>query len=104
MRPPAQAVAVARLIGLPDPVLHVLIGLGIYLFSIVLLRLSLSSWKPWLIVLGFQLINEVADLAMNIFDGETIRWRGGLVDTAVTMALPTLLVLFFKWRKRVRAS
>lgn len=84
---------VIRLVGLPDPALHALIGVIIYLISTAVLRLPLRSWWPWLIALAAQLINEAADVARDVLDAEIIRWRGSMLDTAVTLALPTLVVL-----------
>lgn len=84
---------IIRLVGLPDPALHALIGLTIYLLSAALFRLPLRSWWPWVIALTAQLINEAADIARDVMDGDIIRWRGSLMDTAVTLALPTLIVL-----------
>ena len=95
---------IIRLVGLSDPALHALIGLAIYLLAAALLRRPLSSWKPWSVALGFQFINEIADLAKDVLDGDILHWRGGLLDTAVTMALPTMLVVFFRWRARQRPA
>ena len=91
---------IIRLIGLPDPALHALIGAAIYLGSAAILRLPLRSWYPWLIALGAQSINEAADVALDVLRGDVFRWRGSLLDTAVTLALPTIIVLASGWRHR----
>ena len=91
---------IIRLSGLPDPALHVLLGLAIYLTSAALLRRSLRSWAPWLIALAFQLINEVADVSRDVMLGDIIRWRGGFIDTLVTMALPVLILFISRARHR----
>jgi hypothetical protein len=96
---------IIRLVGLPDPALHALIGLTIYLLSAALFRLPLRSWWSWLIALTAQLINEAADIARDVVDGDIIRWRGSLVDTVVTLALPTLIVLLcIQLRSGTKAS
>lgn len=87
---------VVRLSGLPDPALHALLGLAIYLVAAIVLRRGLGSWLPWLITLGVQLVNEVADIGRDLLDGEIFRWRGSLIDTVVTIAMPTLLLLIGK--------
>ncbi len=82
--------------GLPDPVLHALIGLGIYAFGVVLLRQSLRSWIPWLIVLGLQLINEAADMTNDWLVYSDIEVRGTFWDTVITMCLPTMIIVLAK--------
>lgn len=89
---------IVRLSGLPDPVLHILLGLGIYLAAAALLRLPLRSWIPWLIVLAAQLINEAADILRDLLRGYNLPLRGGLLDTVVTMFLPSLIVLVARFR------
>jgi hypothetical protein len=79
--------------GLPDPVLHALIGLGVYGLSVAVLRQSLRSWVPWLIVLGLQLINEAADIVHDWLAYSDIEVRGTFWDTVITMCLPTMLVV-----------
>ena len=91
---------IIRLSGLPDPVLHLLLGLAIYLISAAVLKRPLWSWTPWLIAFAFQAINEMADVGRDLMEGDIIRWRGGLIDTVVTMALPTLILLISKVRRR----
>ena len=41
--------------------LHVLIGVAIQFLFAKLLRRPLSSWHPWLVVLGIELLNEAND-------------------------------------------
>lgn len=86
-----------RLSGLPDPVLHVLLGLAIYIVAAALLRRSRHSWTPLLVLLSFQLINEAADVARDLLNGDHIGWRGGIFDTVMTMALPTMLLLIGRY-------
>ena len=89
-----------RMTGLPDLALHVLLGIAIYLLAAVVLRRTWSSWLPWIVTFVFQIINEAADAAKDVLMDGAIRWRGSLLDTAATMALPTVILLL----SRVSAS
>jgi hypothetical protein len=93
---------IVRLSGLPDPALHVILGLVIFFVAAAILRVPVSNWKPWLVVLGLQLVNEGADLLREVIEGGTVFLRGSLIDTAVTLLLPTLIVLAGKLRRKVQ--
>lgn len=82
--------------GVPDAALHVLLGLGVYFLCVLIFRLPLRSWWPLLIVLGLQLINEVSDAIGDLPRRNGIEVRGTILDTAMTLLLPTIIVLVAK--------
>ncbi len=81
------------LTGLPDPVLHVLIGLAIFFLSALVLRKSLRSWWPFLVVAALQGINELADMAGDIVRYNDVDVRGTVGDTVLTLLIPWLIVI-----------
>lgn len=64
--------------------LHIHAGLGIYVIAVLVLRRGPASVLPWLIVLSFELINEVLDLY------HEVDFSGAIVDILNTMIWPTI--------------
>jgi hypothetical protein len=72
--------------------LHVLIGLGLQLLFARILGSRVSAWRPWLIVFGIELANEVNDLFVERWPQPAMQFGEGLKDILSTMMLPTLLL------------
>ena len=92
--------AVATWTGLERDALHIYVALIIQLGAAALLRRSLASPWPWLIVLAFALANEWLD----IFRDDLVEgWEkaGSLHDLWNTMLLPTLLLLVSRFAPRL---
>ena len=78
-----------RMSGVPDNLLHVLIGCALLVLIAAALRRPLSCWIPLASVAAIELLNECAD---------RVRWDSWLgwgtpLDIALTLALPLLLFL-----------
>jgi hypothetical protein len=80
--------------------LHVLVGVVVQLVIAALLRRSLRSIWPWLIVLALELGNEWVDLAIERWPVPAEQYGEGMKDILLTMALPTLLLLVARFRPR----
>ena len=91
-------------IGFSHDALHVLVGVVVQLGIAVLLRRSLRSIWPWLIVLALELGNEWVDLAIERWPVPAEQFGEGMKDILLTMALPTLLLLVARFRPRWLAS
>jgi hypothetical protein len=92
--------AVATWTGLERDALHIYVALIIQLASAALLRRSLASPWPWLIVLAVALANEWLD----IFRDDLVEdWEkaGSLHDLWNTMLLPTLLLAAARFAPRL---
>lgn len=88
--------ALADAVGLSKDALHVHLGLLIFLAAVLLLRTSLGSWTPWLVLLLFELANEAVDL-LHEHDGiRAIDCAEAAKDVVNTMFWPTVVVLFTK--------
>lgn len=82
--------------------LHVIAGVLFQLAFAVLLRRPIAGWLPWLGVLTLQLANEWSDIAFNTGPGvEVAPYIESSLDTALTMALPTVLMLISRGHPRV---
>lgn len=75
--------------GMPDDLLHVHLGLFIFVGTALLLRQRMRSPIPILAVLIFELLNEVSDYLA----GGDWYLAGSLLDIVNTMLWPTVLFL-----------
>lgn len=84
--------------GLSHHDFHLLLGVLLTLGFTRMLRLPLGAWLPLLIVLGLELVNEAFDFARYHID--SYPWGPGpmLVDIALTMVPPLLIVLAARWQ------
>jgi len=79
------------LLHLSRDALHIHVGLGIYVIAILALSRGPASAIPWLIVLGFELINELLDLY------HEVDISGAIVDVLNTMLWPTIALAVAKY-------
>jgi hypothetical protein len=84
--------------GLPDSTLHVVFGMLLLLLAAAVLRRAIWDWRPWLVVLVLELINEIYDM-LNPASGED-RLTASLHDLWLTMLLPTVLLFVGGWIAR----
>ena len=90
---------------LPDPVLHVMIGLVVFVLVALVLRRGFASWWPFLVVAGLQAINEINDAVGDVLRFGDVDVRGTVADTVLTLVIPALIVLVARARRRhVRAA
>jgi hypothetical protein len=87
-------------IGFSHDALHVFVGVVIQLGIAALLRRSLQSIWPWLIVLALELGNEWVDLSIERWPVPAEQFGEGAKDILLTIALPTLLLLVARFRPR----
>ncbi|PLK26524.1 hypothetical protein [Novosphingobium sp. TH158] len=90
---------VERSVAFHNDALHVIVGLLIALVAAALLRSSLARWRPWLVVLALELLNEANDYLVETWPNEVAQQFGEIAkDIVLTMALPTLmLVIARRW-------
>jgi hypothetical protein len=82
------------LLHLSRDALHIHAGLGIYVIAILVLRRGPASVLPWLVVLCFEMINEVLDLY------HEVDFSGAIVDILNTMLWPTIALVTVKYLAR----
>lgn len=75
--------------------LHIHVGLGIYVLAMLVFRRGPTSPVPWLVVLAFELANEVFDAVHGQhFD---LNITGAVRDVCNTMLWPTVALLMARW-------
>ncbi|UUR08428.1 hypothetical protein [Sphingomonas glaciei] len=90
--------------GWPMDTLHVMGGVILQMVLAALLRTSLASKWPWLIVLGMELTNEAYDLWFERWPSLGLQVGEGLRDLVGTMLLPTLLLWAARCRPRLMSG
>ena len=83
--------------GLNMDALHVHAGVLAQLFLALILRRSIGSVWPWLILLAAQVGNEWWDLTYEIWPTRDQQWAESIRDTWNTMLLPTLLLILSRF-------
>jgi hypothetical protein len=84
--------------------LHVIGGVFLQLAVAALLRTSLASKWPWLVVLVLELANEGYDLWLERWPSLGMQLGEGVRDLVGTMLLPTLLCWIARRRPRLLAG
>lgn len=77
--------------------MHVIAGVLIQLLLAALLRTSVARFLPWGILLLLELANEWNDLSTERWNDAALQWGEVAKDVALTMALPTLLLLLARF-------
>lgn len=90
-------VSVETFTGLDMDALHVHIGILAQLATALILRRSVGSPWPWLIVLGAALANEWSDLTYEIWPDRDYQYSESVRDVWNTMLMPTLLLILSRW-------
>lgn len=84
-----------RATGVSDDAMHVLSGMVILTIAAFVLRRPPWSWRPWLVVLVAETINELYDLTQTRFPTDEGNLRGSFHDFWLTLAWPTLILLLY---------
>lgn len=79
-------------------VLHLLVGLLIWIVVGLVTRHSLASWRPWLWVLAIILWNETVDLWVEHWPDPGQQYGEGFKDLLLTMAVPTIVMTAVRLR------
>ena len=82
----------------PDAV-HIHVGVGLLFFFALIFRRPLHDWRPWMAVFLVEGINEIIDLNQKFGSTENNAVES-LHDLVNTLFLPTLLVLYYRYRHR----
>jgi diacylglycerol kinase len=86
--------------GIGMDALHILVGFILFLLAARLLKTDAGSFRPWLALFLMELLNEAYDLHVEIWPNLGSQLGEGAKDIALTMALPTLLLLVARWQPR----
>lgn len=84
---------VERFTGISHDALHVILGVALQLLLAALFRSSIARFWPWAVVLLLELGNEWNDLRVERWPSLGEQLGEGAKDLALTMLLPTILLL-----------
>jgi diacylglycerol kinase len=90
--------------GVSMDALHVIVGVCAQLLVAAVCRTSVGRWLPWLAVLAIEIINEANDFRIDIWPDWGMQWGEAAKDVALTMALPTLLMIAVRLKPKLFAS
>jgi len=94
----------AREFHVSHAVLHIHLGLAIYLLTSLLLRQRLGAVLPWLVVALLELVNEVSDFLRYYVSGWPWTATNTIEDIVNTLFWPTVLLLLFRHRRVARSA
>ncbi len=100
MRSPYQQLKnqILSVVGLSKDAVHLYIGIGCFLLSILVLRLSPTAYRALLLGFVVSLAMEAMDLHDNVRYRETTRALASLHDVVNTNLLPYLIVVALRLR------
>lgn len=94
----------ATFLGISKDALHVHIGLAVFFVAVVILRKSPGSLVPWILVLAFEVANELMDIFHWYGGAWTIELGDSAKDIIGTMLWPTLIMLLARFGKPWRGA
>lgn len=83
--------------GLERDALHIHLAILLYLCAMFVFRQTRRSRIPWLVVLAFEILNELFDLRWQQMQGAPLAWHESLKDLWNTMLWPTVLLLIGRY-------
>ena len=92
--------ALVQFTNLSMDALHLLGGVTTQILLALLLRRSLASPLPWLLVLGLECANEWFDLTHEVWPDRPM-WPESFKDIVVTMLIPTAALCLVRWAPRL---
>ncbi|MGE8140445.1 hypothetical protein ACQKOE_00560 [Novosphingobium sp. NPDC080210] len=90
-----------RFTGVSHDALHVIVGVAVQLVLAALFRTSIARFWPWAVVLLAELANEWNDLRIERWPNLGEQLGEGAKDLALTMLLPTVLLLAVRFCPRL---
>ena len=93
---------IVGLTGLSKDALHVYAGLAVWLVAAAVFRKSITTLKPWLVVLVVALVIEGFDAFDDWVQLGRWRYRASLHDVVNTMFWPTLLTLLARYTRLLK--
>ena len=87
--------------GVSHDAMHVIGGVLAQIAVAAVFRSSLARIWPWTAVLLVELLNEWNDLHVERWPDPGQQWGEGAKDLALTMILPTLLLVLARWKPKL---
>lgn len=92
-----------RATALSRDALHIHLAVLAQVAAAVLLRRKLGDWLPWLAVFALALLNEAADLWVEVWPRAEQAKQAAMAvhDLLNTMIMPSLLLALSRWGRRL---
>ena len=84
--------------------LHLLVGTLVWLLIAAVLRKRVSEWIPWLILFALIAFNEGVDLWIEQWPDPGMQYGESAKDVALTMVIPTALLIAVRVRPNLFRS
>jgi hypothetical protein len=94
---------IERSVAIDHDTLHLMAGLILWLLIALVARRVIVSWLPLLLIFGLALINETADLALEVWPDIGMQFGEGAKDVFLTMFVPTVLFIAGRFVPRLFA-
>jgi hypothetical protein len=96
---PQFKTALVALSGFSRDALHIYASMFVFVTACLAFRWKPSEWKPWLLVLAVQSVNEASDLWEGLIWPEKIGLvaQSSIADTLATMIFPTLMLCLARY-------
>lgn len=91
-------------LSLSEPVLHVIVGLAIYLLAVPLLRARIGDWRPLIPVALVEGANEASDILRYWHSGWPWTAHGTVSDVLLTIVPPLALIVVVRARREHLAA
>lgn len=89
---------IENVLGIDHDILHIFIGLAVWLLAATLTRRSIASPLPIVVLLVAALFNEAVDLWVERWPDPVEQYGEGAKDIALTMAIPLALMMLARRR------
>lgn len=100
----ALKMEIGEVLNLSEPVLHVLVGLGIYLAATPILRARIGDWRPLIPVVLAEAANETSDVLRYLHSGWRWTANGTVTDILFTLVPPLAIIVFVRAAREHRAA
>jgi hypothetical protein len=88
--------------GLSKDALHIYVGIGVWLLAAAVFRRSITTLRPWLVVLVVACGIECVDAFDDWVQLGRWRWRASLHDVINTLFWPTVLALLARYTRLLK--
>lgn len=92
-----------KALGLSPDALHIHAGVLLLLIFVWAMRRPLHDWRPWLALFCVEFANEIIDMNQQAGSVES-NWPASRHDLINTMVVPTLLLVYYRLRRRRQRS
>ena len=99
----AAKTVIEQALGFSNDALYVIAGVLLYLIAAFVLRSSLRSFRPWLLLLGLGLANELNDMLVRGWPNRPAQLGESGKDLLLLLLLPSILMIVARTKPNLLA-